>query len=141
MRVYPLSCRGCFQARRESPFHRKQSWQAGQEYMHSCKTLVGGQTPNPGKEPPAAAFFIAPNGADARYCRMLSAASQISCPTAFQGSERPLPGDWGGPQQADFQFFRRGENRGNRKVCTALHCLPLLRADKREVCINPIGRT
>ena len=49
----------------------------------------------------------------------------------------PCRGIGGGPQQADFTGFRQGENRENRQVCTTLHCLPLLRADKREVRIIP----
>ena len=69
VRLNPVSCRGCFHARRESQFHRKQSWQAGQERTHSCKSLVGYWNPNPGKEPPPAAFFIAPDGTAARPAR------------------------------------------------------------------------
>lgn len=65
VRLSPVSCRGHFHVRRESQSRRKQSWHAGQEYMHSRKTLVGYWNPNPGKEPPTAAFFITPNGASA----------------------------------------------------------------------------
>ena len=42
------------------PIQKKQSWQAGQECIYFCKTLVGDRTPNPRKGPPATALFIAP---------------------------------------------------------------------------------
>ena len=47
--------------------------------------------------------------------------------TASSGlSLGPCRGIGGGPQQADFTGFRRGEKLENRKVCTTLPCLPLL---------------
>ena len=49
VRCNPVSCRGYFHARRESGSHRKQSWQAGQEYIHSCKMLVGAGSHPPEK--------------------------------------------------------------------------------------------
>ena len=71
------------------------------------------------------------------YSAPARARSRSTCGAFGKAAKRPLPGDWGGPQQADFTGFRQGENRENRKVCTTLHCLPLLRADKREVRIIP----
>ena len=142
VRAYPLSCRGCFHARLEYQFHRKQSWQAGQEYMHSYKMLVGYWNPNPGKAPPPAAFpspltgwlRVLPDGFKERPLFPKSVKSPVlQCPQGrvaappverLQGSvSGPCRGIGGGPQQADFTGFRQGENR---KVCTALHCLRLL---------------
>ena len=122
VRLRPVSCRGYFHAWRESQSHRKQSWQAGQEYMHSCKTLVGYWNPNPGKEPPTAVFFIAPNGAAARpagrcehtsfqpvkslpYSAPARARSRSTCRAFGKAARRPLPGDWGRPPTSGFYRF------------------------------------
>lgn len=51
--------------------------------------------------------------------------------------KRPLPGDWGRPPTSRFSIYSPGQNR---KVCTTLHCLPLLRTVKMEVRIIPIRR-
>lgn len=121
MRLSPVSCRGHFHVRGESGSHRKQSWQAGQEYMHSHKTLVGYWNPNPGKEPPAAAFFISPSGASARpagRCEHTSTSfqpvkslpysvparvrSRSTCGALAKQRKRPLPGDWGRPPTSGF---------------------------------------
>lgn len=82
-------------------------------------------------------------------------ASQVSCPPSTPGlravaalSVERLQGSasgpcWGigdGPQQADFTGFRRGENRENRKVCTALPCLPQLKTTKWVVHLLPTKR-
>ena len=133
MRFSPVSCRGYFHARWESPFHRKQSWQAGHERTHSCTTLVGDLTPNPIKEPPTAVFFIAPNGASARpagrcehtpfppvkslpYSAPARACSRSTCRAFGKAAKRPLLGDWGGlPNKRIF-----GENR--KCICTCPAC-------------------
>lgn len=95
--------------------------------MHSCKTLVGYWNPIPGKEPPTAVLFIAPNGASARpagryehtsfqpvkslpYSAPARARSRSTCGAFGKAAKRPLPGIGGGPQQADFTGFRKGEN-------------------------------
>lgn len=46
----------------------------------------------------------------------------------------------GGPQQVDFPGSRGGEKRKNRKVCTTLPCLPLLKTAKKEARLIPIRR-
>lgn len=119
VRCNPVSCRGYFHARRESQYHRKQSWQAGHERTHSCNTLVGDLTPNPIKEPPTAVFFIASNGASARpagRCEhtffqpvkspcIQRPQGRVAAPPVerlARQRKRPLPGDWGRPPTSGF---------------------------------------
>lgn len=52
----------------------------------------------------------------------------------------PCRGDGGGPQPVDFPGSRGGEKRKNRKVCTTLPCLPLLKTAKEEARLIPIRR-
>lgn len=136
MRFNPVSCRGCFHAERESQSHSKQSWQGGQEYIHSRKTLVWYWNLNPGKGSPPAVFFIAPNGAVARPARCcehtsLSSRSSLSFSApararsrsicrAFAGSESgPCRGLGAAPNKRFEQFSHSG------KWANAQRCVPL----------------
>lgn len=107
VRLSSVLCRGCLRVRRESGFHRKQSWQAGQEYMHSCDTLVGYWNPNSGKEPPTVACFIALNGA------------------AGKAEQAALAGGLGEPHNKQiFHFFAGAKIEKIAKcvpLCTACH--------------------
>lgn len=86
-----------------------------------------------------AAFFIAPTG---RLRVLLDASNPLVSLPPIQRPQGPLTlpcwGIWGGPQQANFTGFCWGKNRENRKVCTTLPCLPLLRTVKRDIRIITI---
>lgn len=120
VRCNPVSCRGYFHARRESQYHRKQSWQAGHECTHSCNTLVGNLTPNPIKEPPTAVFFIAPNAvsillsswSSLPYSAPARAHSRSTCGAFGKAAKRPLPGNWGASPTSGF----------SEKIASAYDC-------------------
>ena len=131
-----VTCLGYFHAWPMYQSHTKQSWQAGQEYMHSCKTLVGYWNPIPGKEPPTAVLFIAPNGASARpagryehtsfqpvkslpYSAPARARSRSTCGAFGKAAKRPLPGDWGRPPTS--RFYRFSQRRKSVKSFRVYH--------------------
>lgn len=137
---------------RESQSHTKQSWQAGHERTHSCKTLIGCRTQNPEKDRQQRPFS-SPHAGRLRVLRTLPNmrgihfSQPVKSPvlqhpqghTAAPPVERlarqckrPLPGNfWGAPQQADF--------RRKSQVHMHLPCLPLLNCRYRQLCLNPIS--
>lgn len=125
--------------------------------MHSCDTLVGYWNPNPGKEPPTVAFFIALNTAAARpagrckhYFFPAGQVSQIQRPKKRVAAERlarqrkrPLQGggSWEVPNKQIFPIFagaKIGKIAKCIPLCTACH---YLRTAKGEVRLNPIRCT
>jgi len=104
--------------------------------MHSCDTLVGYWNPTPGKEPPTAVFFIAPNGAAARpagRCEHTSfqpvnspvyqrpqgriAAPPVACSARQQSG--PCRGIGGSPNKPILQVFAKA------KIGKIAKCVPL----------------
>ena len=94
--------------------------------------------PDPKLQKSTATGGLFPSRSSLPYSAPARARSRSTCGAFARQRKRPLPGDWGRPQQADYTGFRKGENLYNRFVYTTKHCLPLLRTVKREVRIIPI---
>lgn len=131
--------------RREFQSHQKQSWQAGREYIHSRKTLIGCWNPNNGKGAARGGLFIAPTGW-LRVLRTLSntkgespfpsrlnlpysaparARSRATCGALGKGSAAPLAGGFGAAPSKQFEQFSHSKKWANAQrcvpLCTACH--------------------